>query len=193
LRAARSDNGDAGGLRALRALADLKLHALVLLERLEAAASDGERSKLDWLFIRNHPNITDLRFLSRTRNVSLVALDSVAEVEDFSTLANLTNLNQLPETLRPEVTAWVRVLRGEGRKPSRCRDWSLIRRYLMPLMPILQRWSAHTDTLRSITTDDIETELKQLAGHASYTHVALRSLFRALKRERSSSTTRPVG
>src|SRR6266511_425953 len=65
--------------------------------------------------------------------------------------------------------------------------WALIRRYLTIAAPILRQWGerADVDSLRSITTDDIQDVLKNRTGSGAHRlQTALRSLFRALKRER---------
>lgn len=89
------NGGAIGDLAALTRHEHLKILRIVNERHVLDTNNIPELPKLDWLFIRNHPNITDLSFLSRTRNVSLVALDSVAELKDFSTLADLPNLDQL--------------------------------------------------------------------------------------------------
>jgi len=96
-------------------------------------------------------------------------------------------LATLPGHLVPEVEAWIRVLRGEGRRPSPVMGWALIRRYLAIAAPVLRQWGerGEVDSLRSITTDDVQAALKSRPGSSvRRMQTALRSLFRALKRER---------
>jgi integrase len=96
-------------------------------------------------------------------------------------------LATLPGHLVAEVEAWIRVLRGEGRRPSPVMGWALIRRYLTIAAPVLRQWGerADVDSLRSITTDDVQAALKSRTGSSAHRmQTALRSLFRALKRER---------
>jgi integrase len=96
-------------------------------------------------------------------------------------------LATLPGHLVPEVEAWIRVLRGEGRRPSPVMGWALIRRYLAIAAPVLRQWGERADvaSLRSITTDDVHAALKSRTGSGAHNlQTALRSLFRALKRER---------
>lgn len=49
-------------------------------------------------------------------------------------------LQGVPDQLRDEADAWVRVLRGEGRKPSLTMNWVTIRRYAHFDVPALQQW-----------------------------------------------------
>ncbi len=96
-------------------------------------------------------------------------------------------LATLPSRVVPEVEAWIRVLRGQGRRPSPVMGWALIRRYLAVAAPVLRQWGERADvhSLRAITTDDIQAVLKSRTGSGAHRlQTALRSLFRALKRER---------
>jgi site-specific recombinase XerC len=96
-------------------------------------------------------------------------------------------LATLPGHLVPEVQAWIQVLRGEGRRPSPVMGWALIRRYLAIAAPVLRQWGerADVDSLRSITIDDVQAAFKSRTGSGAHRmQTALRSLFRALKRER---------
>ncbi|MEV5746482.1 hypothetical protein AB0L00_01575 [Actinoallomurus sp. NPDC052308] len=110
-----------------------------------------------------------------------------------------TTLAALPELVASEVATWVAVLHGQGRRESEPRGYDGIRRYLSTLQPILTAWTTDgVTTLREITAADAKTALDGLAGHARRgLAIALRSLFRALKRERVifSDPTRdlPVG
>jgi hypothetical protein len=91
----------------------------------------------------------------------------------------------VPDHLRDEADAWVRVLRGEGRKPSLTMNWVTIRRYAHFNVPALQQWGQRVSSLREITQKDIEDILSSRTGEqARSLHASLRSLFRALKRER---------
>ncbi|MFF3193787.1 hypothetical protein [Streptomyces misionensis] len=94
-------------------------------------------------------------------------------------------LDTLPEHLQDEVKVWVRVLRGEGRRPSPAMDWATIRRYSHYHVPVLQKWGKRIGSLREITPKDIEDAVTAHTGNRAHgVHGALRSLFRALKRER---------
>jgi site-specific recombinase XerD len=90
-----------------------------------------------------------------------------------------------PRTLAAELRAWVTVLRGEGRKRHRPTSWGTICRYMYCLTPVITTWSTRIDSFREVTDDDIKTVLQAHKGSRPATvHVALRSLFRALKQER---------
>jgi len=91
----------------------------------------------------------------------------------------------LPGQLGHEVGTWISVLRGEGQRPSPVMSWAAIRRYTRYVVPVIREWSNQTGTLRAITADDIRAILKTCTGaNANQLLCALRSLFRALKRER---------
>ncbi|WP_461091689.1 hypothetical protein [Streptomyces incanus] len=94
-------------------------------------------------------------------------------------------LDTLPEHLQDEVKVWVRVLRGEGRRPSPAMDWATIRRYAHYHVPVLRKWGKRVESLREITPKDVEDAVAAHTGNSAHgVHGALRSLFRALKRER---------
>ena len=92
----------------------------------------------------------------------------------------------VPACFRPEVDAWIRVLRGEGTRPSHAMDWTTIRRYLGYVLPVLRQWrNQEITSLREIATGHVKAAIRG-RPHASRraAHGGLRSLFRALKRER---------
>jgi integrase len=93
-------------------------------------------------------------------------------------------VDALPDHLAVEVSRWVQVLRGQGRRQHAAMSWATIRSYLARIQPVLGRWSARS-SLREITRADVEAVMRDLQGHqARGTAGALRSLFRALKQER---------
>ncbi|WP_406386171.1 hypothetical protein [Streptomyces sp. NBC_01618] len=64
-------------------------------------------------------------------------------------------------------------------------NWSTIRRYAHFNVPALQQWGQRVSSLREITQKDIEDILSSRTGEPAHSlHTSLRSLFRALKRER---------
>jgi hypothetical protein len=67
-------------------------------------------------------------------------------------------LATLPGHLVPEVQAWIRVLRGEGHRPSPVMGWTPVRRYLATAAPVLRQWGerVEVDSLRAITIDDVQ-------------------------------------
>lgn len=94
-------------------------------------------------------------------------------------------LDLVPEHLKDEVDVWVRVLRGEGRRPSPTMDWSSIRRYMHYQVPVLRQWGERVGSLREVTPKDIEDAVWAHTGNRAHSiHCSLRTLFRALKRER---------
>ncbi|WP_328380621.1 hypothetical protein OHB13_38055 (plasmid) [Streptomyces sp. NBC_00440] len=82
--------------------------------------------------------------------------------------------------------AWIDVLTGQGSKPSLPRAPATINRYVRDVAPALRDWhAAGLGDPREITKDHIEDVLKPRRGTAARNiHVGLRSMFRALKRER---------
>ncbi|MER5757671.1 hypothetical protein [Streptomyces sp. NPDC002082] len=96
-------------------------------------------------------------------------------------------LDRLPPQLAAEVATWVKVLRGEGRKPHPARSFRCIRRYLSALQPTLLSWAQRgVVSLREITHEDVAHAALGRNGNAGSQLVgALRSLFRALKQERA--------
>jgi integrase len=90
----------------------------------------------------------------------------------------------LPPHFIPEVTAWITVLRGQGRRTAPAKDWAVIRQYLGYMAPVLRDWGQQIDSLRAISSDDIQAQFKTHNGSIHSLHTALRSLFRALRRQR---------
>ncbi|EPH46913.1 hypothetical protein ABT390_33775 [Streptomyces aurantiacus] len=96
-------------------------------------------------------------------------------------------LAALPEQVANEVGIWVKARREEGRREGEPRGYDGIRRYLMLLLPALTAWTTTADvtSLRQITPDHIDEAVEGMTGYARRgLATALRSLFRALKRER---------
>ncbi|MEU7158480.1 site-specific integrase [Streptomyces chrestomyceticus] len=81
---------------------------------------------------------------------------------------------------------FIDVLTGQSSIPSRPRRPKTVENYVVTVLPTVHAWSAAglTDP-RQITTEHIEGVLDPLCGDQAHRlHTALRSLFRALKRER---------
>lgn len=94
-------------------------------------------------------------------------------------------LTGLPLQIRSEAEVWVRVMRGEGHRPSGVIDWATIRAYAHSSFPILRRWAERIGSLREVTRHDINTAVRECTGQRGHRRqTSLRSLFRALKRER---------
>ncbi|MEU9305072.1 hypothetical protein [Streptomyces sp. NPDC048269] len=92
----------------------------------------------------------------------------------------------LPEGFSAPALTWIEVLLGHGARPGRRRASSTIYHYLCNVKPVLDRWARQgIDDLRSITPTHIDEAVKPVQGEAAHSRAtALRSLFRALKRER---------
>ncbi|MFJ4689206.1 tyrosine recombinase XerC [Streptomyces sp. NPDC088789] len=84
------------------------------------------------------------------------------------------------------VHTFIDVLLGQGSNPSRARSPKTIENYVVAVLPTLEAWSADgLNDPREITKKHIKDVLDPLRGdQARRLHTSLRSLFRALKRER---------
>ncbi|MDX2525733.1 hypothetical protein [Streptomyces europaeiscabiei] len=92
---------------------------------------------------------------------------------------------QLPAPMADQLSAWVRVLRGQGRYQHPPADLRRIRRYLRTAWPALTTWTAAGLDLRQITADQITAELARHRSNVARGLLGvLRSIFRALKQER---------
>jgi hypothetical protein len=90
-----------------------------------------------------------------------------------------------PASFRADVDVWIRVLRGQGRRPSRALSWTTVRRYLGYVLPVLAGWSATFTSLRQVSAEDVVATIEARPGAPGRSvHSGLRSMFRALKRER---------
>lgn len=104
------------------------------------------------------------------------------------------HIDALPGVIAGEVRQWVKVIRGQGRRAHQELPFSTVRSYLNCFYPVLAEWGQHVTSLREITRDDVQAALARHPGARAHNLInALRSLFRALKQERSSSATRPAG
>ncbi|MDX2394086.1 hypothetical protein NJL88_29310 [Streptomyces sp. DK15] len=90
---------------------------------------------------------------------------------------------RIPAHLLPEVDVWIAVLRGEGRRPSRPSSWKTVNGYLGYATPLLESWGPAVTSLRETTTAHVQEAVDNASG-VDGVFTALRSLFRALKRER---------
>lgn len=87
--------------------------------------------------------------------------------------------------INAELRQWVAVLRGQGRHRHRPLPLATIRRYLTYLRPVLADWSQRHESLREITSEEARQAIRVVQGSsAGDRHVALRSLFTALKQQR---------
>jgi hypothetical protein len=64
----------------------------------------------------------------------------------------------VPACFRTQISAWIRVLRGEGTRPSPVMSWRTIRRHVGAVLPSLHQWASEQITsLREVTTEDVTT------------------------------------
>ncbi|MFE4023247.1 hypothetical protein ACFXPZ_38625 [Streptomyces sp. NPDC059101] len=90
-----------------------------------------------------------------------------------------------PACFRSDVDTWIKVLRGQGRRPSPVKEWTTERRYLGYVLPVLADWATEFTSLREITAGDVKKAVEDRPGSPSRSaHAGLRSMFRALRRER---------
>jgi integrase len=112
-------------------------------------------------------------------------LSNVTVLIDPDHAAINSHLATIPEQFRHDIEVWIRVQRGQGRRRHPERRWSLIRRYVRQVAPVLNSWSHKHHNFRSVTTLDIEEAVKaDTGGWPRGRQVALRWLFAALKQER---------
>ncbi|QEV00876.1 site-specific integrase [Streptomyces viridifaciens] len=89
----------------------------------------------------------------------------------------------LPKPFIHGVNVWIDVLLGQSTKPSIPILPATASRYVKDVSPVLEGWAAAGITsFREITKEHVEEAVK--AGDKRARHVGLRSLFRALRRER---------
>lgn len=130
------------------------------------------------------PSLHSRRVLQFLTQRGLVVPDPVRAI-DPDRKAIDQRIQTLPACIGDEVSRWVQVLRGEGRRAQPPLFYSSIRQYLGAIYPALLGWSRHIGSLREITPDHVREALRGLHGHhARHIHSALRSLFRSLKQER---------
>ncbi|MET9382966.1 hypothetical protein ABZY09_18315 [Streptomyces sp. NPDC002928] len=85
---------------------------------------------------------------------------------------------QAPTQFQADLRAWVAVLRGNGKRPSPAMPWNTIRGYMLHVAAVLDSWD-HLTSLNEVTEEEVKTAA---VNHSYFT--GLRSLFRALRRER---------
>ena len=94
-------------------------------------------------------------------------------------------LHRLPEQIGTEVRSWLEVLRGRSKRRRKPHRPNTVKAYLRVCGPCLEEWSQRYDSLRQVTTEDIQ---EQLVGHSQRERVnmlvGMRSLFCTLKANR---------
>ncbi|MFF7230034.1 hypothetical protein [Streptomyces sioyaensis] len=124
--------------------------------------------------ITEHYNTVRVAGFLQTKG--LLAPDSQAVGTDEASVHRW--VDQAPAQFQADLRTWVSVLRGEGKRPSPAMPWNTIRGYMLNVVAVLPAWD-HLTSLKEVT----EKEVKTAAVNYSY-FTGLRSLFRALRRER---------
>lgn len=160
---------------------------------------------LSWIGAEMPIRAADIRALRRTldkgtgnRTLAFLAAHDLL-VPDPTTTASerwvTTHVDQYPDHIATEVHAWVRAMRGLGRRRRKPRSWKLIQNHLYAVRPLLNTWSTQYRSLRDVTEDHIVNGVRQVTGSAARHRLAgLRSIFGILKSERilPSDPTRTV-
>ncbi|WP_158711376.1 hypothetical protein [Streptomyces sp. NRRL S-1824] len=125
---------------------------------------------------RMTPYYNSVRVAGFLQTKGLLALDSQAIGADEASVHRWTA--QAPPQFQADLQIWVAVLRGNGKRSSPPMPWNTIRGYMLNVVAVLDTWD-HFTSLNEVT----EKEVKTAAVNYSY-FTGLRSLFRALRRER---------
>jgi hypothetical protein len=136
------------------------------------------------------------RHLTALRVIEFLADQDLATNNQHATFDRwlARRLERLPAQIRAEVQTWTEVLRGRGPRADRPRKAATVQGYLRALEPALADWSARYQSLRQVTSDDIDDQLKPFTGPTRKLVAAvMRSLFRALKARRVTFTNPTTG
>ncbi|WP_143665528.1 hypothetical protein [Streptomyces sp. st115] len=87
-------------------------------------------------------------------------------------------VDQAPAQFQADLHTWIAVLRGRGRRPSPPMRWGTIRGYALHVVSVLGTWE-HLASLGEVTEQEVKTAAVNYSVFTS-----LRSMFRALRRER---------
>jgi len=137
-----------------------------------------------WSLPADRPGTSARHILSFLHQCGLVIADPARQIDSHQRAIE-QRLAGLPAGIAGELRAWIRVLRGEGRREHPAMAFETIRKYLGYLAPVLTYWAGTAATLREITRDDVHAVLRQRPGQPGLDLAsALRSLFQALKQER---------
>ncbi len=131
-----------------------------------------------------HPNLHGHRLIQFLRSRDLLV--PLPEITPTLIARARRTATALPAGFAPAAHRWIDVLQGQGSKENWKRSPKTIDNYLDAAAPVLTAWhKAGVESPREVTQEDIEAVLEPLAGHhAQRVHTALRSYFRALRRER---------
>ncbi|WP_411105168.1 hypothetical protein [Streptomyces sp. cmx-4-9] len=123
-----------------------------------------------------------LRFLADN---SLVIPDTARQSEPRGHVSHRIIAN-LPSSSRPEIGEWVVLLRREDRNGRPHTRYATIRNYRTYAHPALVEWGRRYRTLREVTPADVDAAIEAQAGEAArHMGIALRSIFRTLKRNKT--------
>lgn len=123
-----------------------------------------------------------LRFLADN---SLVIPDTARQSEPREHASHRIIAN-LPSSIRPEIEEWVVLLRREDRNGRPHARFATIRNYLTYAHPALVDWGRRYRTLREVTPADVDAAIEAQTGEAArHMGIALRSIFRTLKRNKT--------
>ncbi|MEU0352744.1 hypothetical protein ABZ302_38935 [Streptomyces sp. NPDC006237] len=168
----------------------------ILVYRLGAESAFRERDIYDLALL--DPNLAAKRVCQSLAARGLLAKDPELHRDADQVWVEAT-IATMPPTVADEVSLWVKVLRGQGRREHEARSYDGIRRYLASLQPVLTAWTrSGITTLRQITSDHATTAVDDLTGSARrQLAIGLRSLFKALRQEhvvfRDPTRNLPVG
>lgn len=94
-------------------------------------------------------------------------------------------LRRLPEQIRNEVRSWTEVLRGRSKRRAKPRLPNTVKAYVRACGAALEQWATRYDSLREVTSEDVQEQLLGLAGWDRPNALnGMRSLFRTLKANR---------
>lgn len=137
----------------------------------------------DVRLLARRDNLSGARLINYLRLVGQLIPDQRAD----SAMARARRLaDAAPAPFRDPVHRWIDVLSGRASRPSWPLAPATVYAYVRITSPCLRAWhDAGVDTLRAVTRAHIEQTLDPGQGEAAKTlATALRSLFRALKREK---------
>jgi hypothetical protein len=96
------------------------------------------------------PDYNGLRVAQYLDARGLLIPDPVSAVNSADTAVDRA-ISQLPQQFRTEITAWITVLWGQGRRRHQVLLPTTIRRYVDHVIPALLGWSTRLDSLREVT------------------------------------------
>ncbi len=132
-----------------------------------------------------HPGLSAKRRVAQFLDARGMLIPRPAPPADNHERAVTAYLSEFTGPVADQLDAWISVLRGNGRHRRRPLPWASIRRYVSYLRPVLRDWAQQYDDLKQVTGDDVQAAIAQVSGSsAGDRHVAVRSLFTALKQQR---------